>query len=148
MKRIAMFSAIVALFASVALAGFDQYNSKNYTTCLNPKAVTTSAAVITNSTSTGVDIAGLPGNGCMVFAYQCNNQADAVLSFSLSSSATTNGTYATYTNADGVSAWAYTNAAGFGKILFRPNSVSRYLRVTVTPTAVTNGVAGAVLVTE
>lgn len=137
--------ALVAL-AGVALAGFDQYNSKNYLTALAPTPVANSASVVTNASP--LDIAGLPGNGSLVFQYSCANDAAAVLSFSIKTSATTNGTYTTWTNADGVSSWTYTNSSGNARILFRPNTVSRYLRVFVTPTAVTNGVAGALLVTE
>lgn len=142
MKRMIGIAALVTC-AGLAFAGFDEYVAKNYTTCIAPTAVNASAV-----TNTPVDISGLPGNGSLVLAYSCANAANAVLSFSLATSATTNGTFTTWTNASGMSAFAYTNASGFARLLFRPNAVSRYLRVTVTPTAVTNGMAGAVLVTE
>lgn len=134
------------LVAGLATAGLDTYTGKNFTTCLTPTAV--NAAPVTNSAVTGTDIASLPGKGALLLSYRCDNAAAAVLSFSIGTCSTTNGTYAAYTNASGVSAWAFTNASGVAVLPFTPNSVSRYMRVTVTPTAVTNGNAAAVLVTE
>lgn len=145
------FAAVAALLFCVVLAafaGFDQYNSKNYTTCLVPQYIADDSLIISNSAVTGVDIVGLPGNGCMVFGYRCTNAATAILKFEILSCATTNGSYAVVTNSAGQSSWSYTNAAGFGKVLFKPNAASRYLRIRVTPTEVTNGSASAVLVTE
>jgi len=137
---------VVAVFGLAAYAGFDQYTSKNYTTLLQPSAV--DAATVTNSSTTGVDISGLIGNGALVFGYNATPTTTSIVSFAISTCATTNGTYTTWTNGDGVAAWAFTNAAGFSTVKFRPNSVSKYLRVTVTPTLVTNGSASCVLVTE
>ena len=148
MKKSIIIAAILSVIGLAAQAGFEQYTQKNYTTCLNPTALADSSVVVSKSATTGVDIMGLPGNGSLVLAYQCNNAAGAILSFQVGTCATTNGTYTIWTNAAGVSAWAYTNTVGFSKILFKPNSVSRYLRVYATPTLVTNGVAGAILVTE
>lgn len=142
-KKVALILFAVALSCH---AGFDQYAGKKYTTCLVPMAV--NDAAVTNSATTGTDIIGLVGNGCLVLPYSCTNDAGAILSFKLASCSTTNGSYTTYTNAAGVSSWSYTNAVGYALISFRPNTVSRYLRVYVTPTLVTNGVAGAILVTE
>lgn len=147
-SKLILIAGLVAVVGAVALAGFDQYNSKNYKTCLSPTFLADDSTAITNSITTGVDIMGLPGNGCMVFSYQCNNTAASILKFRIATCATTNGSYVVYTNSDGAASWSYTNAAGFGKVLFRPNCASRFLRVYVTPTLVTNGVAGAVLATE
>ncbi|MEN6537752.1 MAG: hypothetical protein ABFD89_29140 [Bryobacteraceae bacterium] len=145
-RKIAIAAGVAVVGTLVAFAGFDQYTSKNYTTLLQPTAV--NAATVTNSSTTGIEIAGLIGNGCLVFGYNATPVEGSILSFSVSTCATTNGTYTTWTNSDGVAAWAFTNAAGFATMKFRPNSVSRYMRVTVTPTAVTNGSASCVLVTE
>lgn len=147
-KMTAISIAAIMAVAGLALAGFDMYTAKNYTTLLAPTYVATSDVAITNSTSTGVDVAGLPGAGAVLFMYSTTNGATSVLSFSLYSCATTNGTYVKFTNSAGVSAWAYTNGSGVAKVAFTPNQVSRYMRVVVTPTATTNGVCGAVLVTE
>ena len=146
MKKSIIIAAILAVIGMAAQAGFDQYNSKNYTTCLTPSVI--NAANVTNSATTGTDIIGLPGNGCLVFSYSCVNDAAAILKFQVATCATTNGSYAVYTNSDSVASWSFTNSAGHAKMLFKPNSVSRYLRVYVTPTVVTNGFAGALLVTE
>lgn len=145
MKKIGLILAVVCV-AVAAFAGFDQYTSKNYTTLLAPQAV--NASVVSNSATAGVDIAGLVGGGAVVLGYKCNNDAGAILSFQIGTCATTNGAYVTYTNMAGASVWAFTNAAGFAVIPFRPNRANRYLRVYATPTVVTNGSASAVLVTE
>lgn len=147
-SKLILIAALVAVGGLVAFAGFDQYNSKNYTTALKPTYVADDSVAVTNSVTTGVDIAGLPGIGCMVFSYKCDNVAGAILKFQIATCATTNGSYSVFTNSDGASSWSYTNAAGYGKVLFKPNTASRYLRVYVTPTLVTNGCVGAVLVTE
>lgn len=148
-RKIAFAAGLAAVAGLAAFAGLDMYEGKNYTTLLQPTAIADgSVGAVTNSSTTGVEIAGLPGSGCLVFGYNATPAAGSILSFSISTCATTNGTYVTWTNASGVSAWAYTNSAGFAKIKFVPNSVSRYLRVTVTPTAVTNGSASAILATE
>lgn len=146
--KILMIAACLAVVGMSAFAGFDQYNSKNYTSLLTPHYLADSTAVVSNSVNSGVDIMGLPGNGCIVFEYKCDNAAGAIIAFQIATCATTNGTYTVYTNSAGVSSWSYTNSAGHGKVLFKPNTASRYLRVYATPTLVTNGVAGAVLVTE
>lgn len=147
-SKLILIAALVSVVGMVAFAGFDQFNSKNYTTGLKPTFVADDSVALTNSVTTGVDIAGLPGNGCMVFSYKCDNITGAILKFQIATCATTNGSYAIYTNSDGVASWSYTNSAGYGKVLFKPNTASRYLRIYVTPTLVTNGCAGAVLVTE
>lgn len=148
-KTLVSAALVVAIVAS-AFAGFDMYNSKNYTTCLTPTLIADNSAAITNSTTTGADLIGLPGVGCLILSYQCNAGGPAgVLSFKVQTCATTNGTYITWTNAAGQSAWAFTNSSGFAKVQFVPNTVSRYLRTVVTPSgAVTNANAGAILVTE
>lgn len=146
-KKIALALSAVLFVSSLAFAGFDQYTSKNYTTLLSPNVITASNGAFSNAVD-GVAVAGLVGKGCVVIQYVATNMATSSLSFSFSSSATTNGTYTTYTNADGVSSWAYTNAAGVATIKFNPNAVSKYLRTTVTPTAVTNGACSVILVTE
>lgn len=143
MKKILIIAGLVVA-AVTARAGFDLYNSKNYKTILTPNLV--NASVVTNAAA--VDISGLPGIGSIVFAYKCDNVSAASLAFSLETASTTNGTYTTFTNADGVSTWAYTNASGYGRILFKPGAVSRYVRARVTPTSCTNAVAGVILVTE
>lgn len=148
MKKLISIAALVVACGLAAWAGFDQYAGKGYTKILAPTRIANSAVAITNTPANAVSVAGRVGNGCLVFAYQCNNASGATLSFQVLSSATTNGTYKVYTNASGVSAWAYTNSAGFATLSFRPGSVSRYLRAKVTPTAVTNGVCGVLLVTE
>lgn len=149
-KILTVAALVVAVGCLQAQAGFDMYEAKKFTTCLAPTLVADNTAAITNSTVTGVEVAGLIGNGALVFSYQCNGGgANAVLSFSVASSSTTNGTYYTYTNASGTSAWAFTNAAGYAVMKFRPNGVNRYLRVVVTPSgSVTNAAAGALLITE
>ena len=148
-KKVMIITAVLAVIASIsAFAGFDMYTSKNYITVLAPTRIADSSAAITNLPSNVKTVAGLVGKGALVFSYSCENTAAATLSFAISSSATTNGTFVTYTNSDGVASWTYTNASGVAVIPFRPNSVSACLRVTVTPTLVTNGVCGAILVTE
>lgn len=144
MKKLLVIVGLVAACVLSARAGFDQYNSKNYTTILAPSLV--NASVVTNATA--VDISGLPGIGAIVFAYKCDNVSAASLSFGLETASTSNGTYTVYTNSDGVSAWAYTNGTAYGKVLFKPGSVSKFIRARVTPTSCTNAVAGVILVTE
>lgn len=146
-----MIKSIAVVLFAVALschAGFDQYTGKNYTVLLNPSYMADSTSPVTNSATTGVDVMGLQGNGAVVLSYKCDNAAGAILKFQIKSSSTTNGTYAVYTNLLGESSWSFTNTVGSSKVLMKPNEASRYLRVFVTPTVVTNGVAGAVLVTE
>mgnify|MGYP001616408212 CR=1 FL=1 len=169
-KKITLIAALVVAVAGVALAGFDQYTGKNYTTLLaseslgvtqtgastnavsidgsntNAFSLTTTIAAVTNSTITGVDCSGLVGRGAVVFTLDPG--AGGVLSVSLSSCATTNGTYTTITNDQGQSSWSVTNTGAFKVIPVRPNSFSRYWRTTVTQTGCTNASAGAVLVTE
>jgi hypothetical protein len=136
------------MLAGAACAGFDTYTGKTFTTILNPVVQAASTSNITSAV-TGVDIARLPGEGAIQFAYCVNNHPAATVSFSVATCATTNGIYVTYTNASGVSAWVYTNATGYATIPFNPNSVLQYIRVTATPNAsVTNGIAGAMLITE
>jgi len=167
-----LISVAVACTASLpALAGFDQYTGKTYTTLLEPTPlgvtqtgaitnmvtldgattnamnVVSSVPAITNSTSTGVDCVGLVGRGAVVFTLTPGG-TNGIVSATLSTCSTTNGTYTTVTNDQGQSVWAATNAAAVRVTPVRPNAFSRYWRVTVTATGVTNGVAGAVLVTE
>jgi hypothetical protein len=146
MKKI-LIGIAAALFAVAAFAGFDQYASKNYKTLWAPQVIAGSA-VTTNSLITGTDIAGLVGEGSVVFAYSVTNVAGATLQFQLQSCATTNGTYVTVTNGSGESSWTVTNSSGFARIKVRPNAQNRYLRVVVTPSLATNPVVGAILVTE
>ena len=147
--KIAMLaSAVLAVLSVSAFAGFDMYTSKNYTTILAPQPVANSSVAITNLPGNVKTVAGLVGKGALVFTYSCANTAAATLSFSVSSSATTNGTFTTYTNDSGVSSWIFTNSSGVAVIPFRPGSVSACLRADVTPTVVTNGVCGVILVTE
>ena len=146
MKKIIIAVAAVFAVGLVAFAGFDQYVSKNYTTILAPQAVNANA--VSNSVNSGVDISGLVGGGAIVFGYKCDMAAGSIIQFTLGTCASTNGTYTTYTNMTGASAWSYTNNAGFATVPFRPNRANRYLRVYATPTLVTNGSASAVLVTE
>jgi hypothetical protein len=140
--------AFVGIVATTAtFAGLDMYTSKNYTTLLAPAKVSSTTAV-SNSAVTGVDVSGLPGVGALVFAYRCQDTAADTITFQLLSCATSNGTYVVYTNASGVSSWAYTNAAGFSVVRFVPNSVNKYMRVTATPSVSTNGSAAVLLVSE
>ncbi|MFA6063963.1 MAG: hypothetical protein WC736_15350 [Gallionella sp.] len=149
LKKVIAVAAVLTVAACLSVfAGFDMYTSKNYTTILAPQRVADSSVAITNLPGNVKTVAGLVGKGAMLFTYSCENTAAATLAFSISSSATTNGSFMTYTNASGVSSWIYTNASGVAVIPFTPNSVGRCLRVTVTPTVVTNGVCGALLVTE
>lgn len=146
-KKIIASTVIMAALVAAAVAGFDQYTSKNYTQLMTPRVIASSASAFSNALD-GVDISGLVGNGAVVISYCATNLATSVLSVSFSSSATTNGTYTTYTNADGQAAWVYTNAASAAVFKFKPNTVSKYFRTTVTPTAVTNGTISVMLVTE
>jgi hypothetical protein len=166
---LAAIAAIVAI-AFPAFAGFDQYTGKRYTTLMAPtplgvtqtgattNMVTLDGAVtnaqnvvqtigaITNSVTTGVDCVGLVGRGAVVFTLAPG--VGGILSATISTCATTNGTYVTVTNDQGQATWSVTNTAAYRVVPVRPNAFNRYWRVNVTATGVTNGVAGAVLVTE
>jgi hypothetical protein len=161
MKKFLSLLAIVALvapFGSVALAGFDQYTGKNYTTLLAPTgigrsmtgdtngAIAVTKITITNLTSTGIDCAGLVGRGAIVFGV---DSGGGIVTARVYTCATTNGTYGIATNDAGESVWGVTNTSAFKVIPIRPNAFSRYWRVTMTSDSnVTNGSVSAVLVTE
>lgn len=158
-RKIIALAAVVAVVGIVANAGFDQYFGKTYTTLLKPTAIGTSwnagstttntAGVVTNSTYTGVDCVGLVGRGALVISCNPGNgAAGGVISVAFSTCDTTNGTYATVTNASGSAAWAVTTTAAYVVAPIVPNAQSRYWRVTATATSVTNGNVGAILVTE
>lgn len=173
MNRIVLIlSAIVAMSAMTCFAGFDQYTGKNYTTLLAPTPlgvtqtgattnmveiggavtnvmnVVASVPVVSNSFGNVVSFAGKVGRGAIVFSLD-PGVAGGVLTATLWTSATTNGTYALYTNDQGESSWAVTNTEAFKVIPVRPNNASKYWRAQiVASTGCTNASASAVLVTE
>ena len=135
----------LALVAGGSFAGLDMYTGKTKTTLLNPTVLTASVAA-TNSEVTGVDVVGLPGNGVLVVAYKADQHASASVSFAVSTCATTNGTYVAATLTGQT---AFTNAAGFAVLPYKPVNNSRYVRTVATPSAAaSNAVAGVVLLTE
>jgi hypothetical protein len=144
MRKIAVFAAAL-MVACMSFAGLDMYTGKTKTTLLNPSVLNDGVAV-TNSTVTGVDVVGLPGNGVLVVSYKANNQADAVVTFAVTTCATTNGTYAAATVTGLI---PLTNGVGTAIYPYKPVNNSRYVRVTATPSAtVTNGIAAVTLLTE
>jgi hypothetical protein len=144
MRKIAVFAAAL-MVAGASFAGLDMYTGKTKTTLLSPDVLTAGVAV-TNSEVTGVDVVGLPGNGVLVLAYDASQHAAASVSFAVSTCATTNGSYAAATLTGQT---AFTNAAGFAILPYKPVSNSRYVRVVATPSAAaSNSVAGVVLLTE
>lgn len=144
MRKIALFS-MALMFGGFAFAGLDMFTGKTKTTLLNPDVLTAGVAY-TNSEVTGVDVVGFPGNGVLVLAYDATQHAEASVSFVVKTCATTNGTYATATLTGQT---AFTNAAGFTILPYKPVNNSRYVRVIATPSAAaSNAVAGAVLLTE
>ena len=144
MKKILVSLLAVAVYGS-AFAGLDMFTGKNYTTMLTPSAISDSATV-TNSTTTGTYIAGLPGNGALVlFAEPGTGPATASVSFALYQCATTNGTYTLITN-NLATAYVVTNGVSVVQIV--PNKFGPYIRVVATSTGTTNGCAGAVLITN
>lgn len=144
MRKIALMMTVL-MFGGFAFAGLDMYTGKTKTTLLNPKVLTASVAY-TNSEVTGVDVVGLPGNGVLVVAYDTTQHAESSVSFAVKTCATTNGTYAAATLTGQT---AFTNAAGFAILPYKPVNNSRYVRVIATPSAAaSNAVAGVVLLTE
>jgi hypothetical protein len=144
MKKI-LVSVAACVLSMSAFAGLDMYTGKNYTTLLTP-TVLSSTASITNSTTTGVNIAGLPGMGALMFLTEPGTgPATGSVSFSLYQCATTNGTYTLVTN-QSVSAYVVTNGVVTAQI--DPNGLSQYIRVVATGTATTNGCAAAILITN
>lgn len=144
MRKIALMMTVL-MFGGFAFAGLDMYTGKTKTTLLAPQPMTAGVA-ITNSTVTGVDVVGLPGNGVLVVAYSATNDASASVSFAVSTCATTNGSYAAATMTGQTS---FTNSYGFAILPYKPVNNSRYVRVVATPSAsATNSVAGVVLLTE
>jgi hypothetical protein len=161
-RKFAIAFAAIAAVVGLAYAGFDQYTSKNYTTLLAPTPIgvtsigsgtnytDTITATVTNSVQPlCVDCVGLPGKGALVMSLNPGNgAAGGVVRISFSTSATTNGTYVTVTNANGVASWAVTTTAANVVAPIVPNAQSRYWRATATATAVTNGSVDAIIVTE
>lgn len=158
-RKLAIIAALVASVGLVAFAGFDQYTSKNYTTLIKPTtigvtyfadgATTQTVAIVSNSNANVVNCSGLVGRGALVMNMNPGNGGNAgVISVMFETCATTNGTYVTLTNADGVSSWAVTTTAAVVVAPIVPNSQSKFWRCKATATAVTNGSFSAILVTE
>jgi hypothetical protein len=149
MRKIGLIAIAVMACGYSALAGFDMFQNKHYTTIMSP-TVMTPAQVITNAANTGVDCTGLQGIGALVIAYDCNDLAADTLAVVIQSCATTNGNYATVTNGNGAAlSYTFTSATGFYVTNVVPNAQSRYWRAMVTAGATTtNASCGVVLVTE
>jgi hypothetical protein len=166
--------AALAIATGLSHAGMDMYTGKTYKTLLKPTTVgvtmtgaltnmvtldgaetnamkvTTGSAsgVVTSSVPTGIDCVGLQGVGALALSLNPGISAGGIVSVSVSTCATTNGTYVTLTNAQGSSAWAATGTAAYVIAPVVPNAFGRYWRVTTTYSGATNATVGAVLITE
>ena len=144
MNRKGLIAAAVALatVAGVALAGFDMYASKNYTTIIAPTVLTAGVAV-SNSANSGVDCVGLQGVGALVIGYDCNDTAAATVTVVIQTSTTSNGVYTA------AKTLTVTNGAAYNVSAIVPNNLGRFWRAVVTPGATTtNAEVGVLLVTE